>query len=617
MTSGGSADFREQVRARTDLVGLIGESIALKPTRGGADYVGLCPFHDDHNPSLHVYPDRQTYRCWVCDEGGDCFSYVQKIENVGFREALEILARRANLELPRHARPRAGGGTSKPDLYEVLRWAQAQFQRCLLQDPAAERARRYLAERGFTAQTLSTFGAGYHPDHWEWILHQAGTKFTVEQLLEARLVARKPETGRIHDYFVGRVMFPIRDVQGRVVAFGGRILPDRTDRDPRKYFNSPEGPLFTKSKVLYGFDVAKEAVRRSGTAVVMEGYTDCMLAHQFGMRNCVGTLGTALTESHVLALKRFARTVVLVYDGDEAGQRAADRALLKFLPMEVDLRILALPDGLDPAEFLERHGVDDLRRRVEGAVEAWEYKVSTAMARHGLGSIDARQRILEELLELLAQVPRLAGNVRQDLLLGNLAQRLHIDEQTIRQRLSELRRRGSRIRPAAPAGASPGRDQRAATSRDHALERELLEIVFAAPGMMRQLAGEVQAADFRQASLRRLWEVCLRLAEAGQEPSFERVLLELEDAELKRLAVELERSAAAKDVAGRLRSGSALVAEAVRNLKWRQELASHEAIKGEVVQRHGTSSGLDSDDKELLRRMWEFHQKRATRKSLT
>lgn len=642
MPPGFSSEFKELVRSRTDLVELVGESVQLTPLRGGADHVGLCPFHDDHSPSFHVYPDRQSYRCWVCDEGGDCFSFLMKLENVEFPEALRMLAERAHLEIPKSQGGRSGGQEpSKPQLYDVLTWAENEFHRCLLESPAGERARDYLRQRGFTAEIIARFRVGYHPDDWQWLLNRARNKFSPAQLIDARVCGQNKGTDRPFDYFVDRVMFPIRDGRARCVAFGGRQLPDRPQPNTGKYLNSHDSPLFAKSKLLYGLDVARDTIRRSEVAVVMEGYTDCMMAHQYGVENVVATLGTALTEIHVLNLKRLARRVVLVYDGDEAGQRAAERSISKFLAQEVDLRILTLPGGLDPADFLAEQGGDAFQEQIEQAGEAWEYKLAHCIQQYGtnygglykLDSIDARQRVLDDMLDLLSQVPRLSGSIRQDMILGKLSQRLQLDEQAVRKRLGEIRRKQARrvsggasntirVDGAEEADSSPKEN-----TKHHLLERELLEIIFAAPDIVETIRQQVEPSEYLHPPLRELLKLCYQLSERGILPSYEQVTVELEDIELKQLAVEISDSSRAKNIAGKLQEAGqnrrneppdeSFVAEVIRHLKWRQEEASHELSKGQMGERSATSTGLDANDKELLRMISEFHQKRATKKTLT
>ena len=434
-------EFKEVVRQQTDIVGLVSESMTITPHRGGSEFKGLCPFHDDHNPSFCVYPDRQAYRCWVCDEGGDCFSWVMKMESVEFREALEILARRANIELPQGQRRSSEFSEApKAGLLDVLKWADEQFHTCYLKAPEAAAAREYMSGRGFTDETISQFRVGYHPNDWEWLQNRAKGRFTAQQLLTVKLIGESGRRPGYYDKFVDRVLFPIRDAQGRPVAFGGRVLPGNSNPNLAKYWNSPESAVFTKSKLLYGLDAARQTINKSKTAVVVEGYTDCIIAHQHGVRNVVGTLGTSLTETHVANLRRFANRVVLIFDGDTAGQNAALRAVPKFLAQNLDLRILTLPDGLDPADYLEGHGSEAFGKLINTAPEGWEFLLEAELEKNGSQSMDGVHRTLEAMLTLLRSSAGLAGTSREDVMLSMLSQRLGLQESMVRQHYGKTRR---------------------------------------------------------------------------------------------------------------------------------------------------------------------------------
>jgi DNA primase len=622
----GSSDFKELVRSRTNLVELVGETVSLSPRHGGNDYVGLCPFHDDHNPSFHVYPDRQSWRCWVCNEGGDCFSFLMRLEGADFRAVLEQLAQRANLEIPRGRGRSTGSGGARDRLLESLAWAENEFHQCLLRSPGAQRARDYLAGRGFTAESLARYRVGYHPNDWEWLQTRARGQYTPEQLLAARLVRERAGSGGFYDDFVDRVMFPIRDERSRVVAFGGRILPDHPKADAPKYLNSAESAVFSKSKLLYGLDVAREAVRRSGRAVVVEGYTDCIMAHQAGVENVVGTLGTALTELHVSLLRRFAGTVVLVYDGDEAGQNAALKSLTKFLAKDVDLRILTLPSGQDPADFFSKgSGAAAFGDLAEASPEAWEHQLRKSIDRHGLETTAARERVVEEMLAIVTNAPGLAGSQKEDILLNRMCQRVQIKEDKVRQRLSDMRKRpaaqprGTRI-DGAGASTSGGASVAGARNKNERLESELLQIVFASPSTVDQLRGEVSPEELENSGLRQLLETCYALAERGLEATFDRVMAELEDPELKRLAVftdDLSRDhGVLKKLYGDGPSGAAgLLRQTLDGFAWRRHERSHETSKGEVALLAADSGRLSTDAKSLLRRAAEFHKERVKKRT--
>lgn len=628
MSTGLAHEFKEQVRSRTDLVALIGESVRLEPRRGGREHVGLCPFHDDHNPSMTVSPERQSYKCWACGEGGDCFSWVMKHDGLSFPEALKLLAERAGLELPASFRRGSGKATqTKQTLYEILAWAQGQFHQFLLTGQAAKPAREYLEQRGVTEETIRRFHLGYHPDNWTWILDRARDRYSTDLLAAAGLIAERRSGDGYRDNFVDRVMFPIRDERGRTVAFGGRILPGNT-KDDRKYFNSPESAIFSKSRLLYGLDAARDAIRRDEAALVVEGYTDCIMLSQHGIQSVVATLGTALTELHVDLLKRFARKVVLVYDADVAGRLAAERSLGKFLAREVDLRILTLPPNEDPADFIGRHGADAFRQLAENAVEAWEYKLQSALATHTLETIDARHRVLQEMLEVLAAAPRLAGTLREDLILSRLVRKLDIPERKVRQQLQTLRRQpetAGRAGGTPPASSSPlttasagpedasGRNAGTYDARDEHLERDLLEMVFAQPDLFEAINARVGVDEFRQPQLQQLFQVCRDLWERDVAPAYEQVMSVLEEPELKRLAAEIDELSRRKKVAEKLQPAVAvegvpppvtLFKEVMDRLEWRRRVQGNSLPAPHVP----NNSGLTPEAKSRLRQLTELRQ---------
>lgn len=639
--------FKELVRDRTDIVGLISESgITLQARHGGREFAGLCPFHDDHNPSMMVYPDRKSFKCWSCNTGGDCFAFVMKRENILFPQALEMLANRAHLEMPKARRPQnpEESGENKNRLYEIVAWAENEFHECLLKAPQGERARRYLKDRGISGQSISQFKLGYHPDNWQWLLEKARGRYTPQQLAMVKLAGERQanNTGNAgyFDYFADRVMFPIRDAQKRAVAFGGRILPDSKQSDMGKYWNSPEHILFQKSRMLYALDHARDSISRSKVVVVVEGYTDCIMAHQYGLTNFVATLGTALNESHVTNLKRLAQRVVLVFDGDTPGKLATEKALPKFLAQEIDLRILTLPDNLDPADFLVQRGKEQLIPILDGAVEAWEQKFRLTIDRYSQDTIDGNHRVLTEMLEVLSQVPvqighgqvgsGLAGHwqMRENVILGKLSHRLKISETYIRDRLSELRTANQQKSGTTTTHSFHGDDaesQQPETwtfpqnpTRDEKAERELLEIIFTLPEQATRIREEITLADLTAGPLRQLLELCFQLQNEGIPASYERVTTRLEDAGLKNLAADIDHHAR------EIGMSSDIAEETLRFFRDRRELREKEAAvlagphRASVVDGANASvtENVDQFARERLRQATELHRKRASRTTL-
>jgi DNA primase len=477
------------------------------------------------------------------------------MEGVEFPEALAMLAARANISLAPRARRDAPPVDQKSLLYQAMAWAAGQYHACLVNDPAAGAAREYLARRRITAESIRRFQLGFAPDDWTWIAERArGTPYAQAVLERIGLVVRKRQGPGCYDRFKGRVLFPIFDAQGRAVGLGGRVLPGapaQGQAEVAKYVNSPETPLFSKSQLLYGLNLARDAIRKTGTALVMEGYTDCIAAHQFGFDNAVAVLGTALGASHVQLLRRYADRirVVLVLDGDEAGRRRAAEVLELFVSANVDLRVLTLPDDSDPAEFLESRGAAAFSKAVEEAADALAHAFRTATDGIDLqADVHAASAALERLVATIAKAPRLRADtavedrLREEKFLQRLAADFRVPEGQVRSLLTKLRRKSRTRTEAAPAAASVG-------EKIDPLERELLELVVQNPGLIEQVAGAIQPAHFVGEACRRVFSQALELRSGGVVPDFARLLLEFDDAAIKNLLVELDESGRAKGTA--------------------------------------------------------------------
>ncbi|QDT62939.1 DNA primase [Calycomorphotria hydatis] len=613
----GQDEFKELVRSRTNIVEVIAESITLTPRRGGAEFVGLCPFHDDHSPSMNVYPDRQSYRCWVCDAGGDVFSYVMQHDGLSFPQALEQLAERAGLEMPkrRQQTQHGPGGPDKNRVYEVLAWAEREFHNFFLQARDAEIAREYIASRGFTDETIARFKVGYHPREWEWLIDRARGRFTTEDLNAARLLRDRSDSQGYRDDFVDRVLFPIHDERGRAVAFGGRVLPGRDEHGP-KYLNSQESPLFTKSRLLYALDLARDGIRatKPRTALVMEGYTDCIAAHQAGYTNAVAPLGTSLTESHVTVLKRFAEKVVLVFDGDGAGMAAAERALEKFLAQDVDLRILTLPEGLDPADFLAKDTNNEFVKLTNNAPDALDFKLKSALAKHDMNTTEGRGRVADDVLATLA-IGQSQNAPRMDAVLGKLADRLMISEQKLRGRLRDLRG-GKSTNSVANVAHSQHLHQpksRVARTRDELAERELLAGIMNHPETFESIATQIGPDDFRSPELADLFEYCRDISANHGPPAYD-LLLNFAEPECVKLIVSIDSDAREKKlfqneneqpptVSGETADNCpAFLHRAVDLIKRRRQEQTYERSKGQIAEKRAVAGDeLDEQMKDLLR----------------
>ncbi len=392
--------FITELLSRVDLVGLIGSRVQLK--KAGKDFLGLCPFHEEKTPSFSVSPTKDMYYCFGCAAGGDAIKFLQEYDGLSFAEAVESLAAGVGLEIPRQ-RSAAPQRDLRP-LYEAMRIAERYYQAQLKH---ATQAVEYLKRRGLTGAAAQTFGLGYAPQGWDGLfsaLSKGDAAINPKVLLEAGLIGRNDQGGE-YDRFRHRIMFPVRDIKGRIVAFGGRLLGD--GKGP-KYLNSPETPIFRKSHELYGLFEARQAMRQLPSLIVVEGYMDVIALAQAGIPNVVATLGTATGEGHYQKLYRYADQVICCFDGDQAGRRAANKALEGALPSLTGgrgLKLMLLPEGEDPDTMVRRHGAEDFRRRLDQATPAIEH-LFTALAKGlDLNAIDDRARLADLAAPYISRAP--------------------------------------------------------------------------------------------------------------------------------------------------------------------------------------------------------------------
>jgi len=554
---GPDIDAKERIRQAVNIVDLVG-SYQSDIRRQGQNFVCRCPWHDDRSPSLTINSSRQSWKCWVCNIGGDIFSWVMRKENCTFREALEMLAERANIQLTTKpvAPVQPGSPSDKKTLFEAMAWAERLFHECLREADVGAPARKYLEERGISSDSIAKFKIGFSPLEWTWLLDRARhSQYSPEVLEACGLCPKSQQTGKQFDMFRGRVLFPIRDPQGRTIAFGGRVLPETESQLRGKYVNTAETRLFSKSEHLYAIDVAKDTVTKSRNITVVEGYTDVVMAHQFGVTDVVAVLGTALGPRHVRNLKRFADRITLVLDGDAAGQRRTNEVLEYFVAAQVDLRILTLPEQLDPCEFFLERGPEAWQQLIGTAVDALEHKIrSVTQGVDLVRDVHAANQALEEIVHTLAHAPAdplgtpESGRLREQQIIARIAREFRVGEQDIRERLKELRGRIAK-----PASALPNEAHVddtiplpvSAASLDPR-ERELLELLAIHPELAPTALQELSSDDLPSQAAREIFSVYRQLEEAGRDLAFPVVLGELEE-HLKGLLVEIDDRAARKE----------------------------------------------------------------------
>ena len=392
-----TADSRDRVRDAVDMIAVVSDHTELRRA-GASEYVGRCPFHDERTPSFGVNPIEKVYYCFGCQASGDVFTFVMETEGLDFPGALQTLADRFGVELETEEEdPGAAARRQRRErLQSLLGRASAYYARYLWEAREASGAREYLLGRGLREETLKEFRVGYAPSPWDRILtasRRAG--FSDEELLTVGLAQRSQNRpGQIYDRFRERIMFPSTDARGNVIGFGARAM---RDNQRPKYLNTAEGELYHKRRVLFGLDRARAAAARAGTVILVEGYTDVLALHQAGLGNAVGIMGTALTEEQIAELERLAKVLLLCLDSDRAGQDAMLRAAQLTDRRKLELRVVPLPDGTDPADLIEREGGDALRERVQASVPFVAFHVDRILERHDTRSAEGRDRAFGEL----------------------------------------------------------------------------------------------------------------------------------------------------------------------------------------------------------------------------
>ena len=387
----------ERIRAASDIVDIIGAHLPLK--KAGANFTALCPFHKEKSPSFNVNPHKQIFHCFGCHKGGDVFTFVKEYENIGFVDAVRRLAERAKIPLEFDQNPAAQESRHlKDQLLDIHEQLTTRWQNCLANEAAGQLARDYLAKRGVSAEAIKLFRIGAAPELWDDTVNWAKSKnFDLATVEQAGLIIKKEETGRHYDRFRGRLMFPICDEQGRVVGFSGRVLSG--DEKTAKYVNSPETPIFTKSKIFFGLDKSKRAILDAGFAIICEGQLDLIACFTNGVQNIVAPQGTAFTEQHARIIKRYCNEAVLCFDSDNAGQNAIVRSLDHLLASGLAVRVAVVPPPHDPDSFIKSSGGEAFRKLVESADGFFDYFLNRLCATNEINSDKGRLAVLRSMSE--------------------------------------------------------------------------------------------------------------------------------------------------------------------------------------------------------------------------
>lgn len=439
-------EWIDSVRERSDIVELIGSYVTLR--RAGSNYTGLCPFHSERTPSFTVFPDTQSFFCFGCEAGGDAFTFVMRSENLEYPEAVEFLAKRAGIQIPEtHEDSDQPRGISRARAYELNR-AAARFYRDCLFDPAiGEAGMNYLRDtRGLDTAVIRHFGLGYAPNEFGVLLpHLKSLGFTEEEMRQCFLCGRS-QSGRYYDYFRGRVMFPVINTAGEVVAFSGR---DVTGTSKAKYLNSSDTPVFQKRKNLFALNFAK--AHCASQMILCEGNMDVVSMHAAGFENAVASLGTALTDEQARIMARYTKQVIIAYDGDSAGQRAAGRAMDIFARVGLDVRVLRITDAKDPDEYIRKFGTDAFARLLKGSSTGFSYRLDGVLNRYNIKEPEDR---IKAAAELCGMVARVWSSAEREVYLQAVSERLGLPIDSLRSDVERAQARIQRDRHQSEARAA-------------------------------------------------------------------------------------------------------------------------------------------------------------------
>jgi len=588
-----------QVQQANDIIDVIGEHVSLK--KKGREMVGLCPFHDDHRPSMNVNPVKQIFKCFSCGAGGDIFKFIQMRENLTFPQAIERLAERAGINLEKRQMPRrlasgtnAGqnGQVEEVDPNRLARanaWAAKYFQQKLSDDKMGKFARDYLAERKISPDSVEKWQLGLAIDSSDGLVREArGNKGVLKLLEQAGLIF-----GKNQDKFVNRLMFTITDVTGRVIGFGGRTLDDNS----AKYINSPTTVLFDKSNSLYGLEQARHEIVSTGTAIVVEGYTDCIMAHQFGCCNVVAALGTSFTAGHGRLLRRYAKKVILIFDSDVAGIEAANRALDVCLAQRIDIKLASVPEGKDPCDFLLAAGKEGFEQLVAEAVDVFQFKWDRLREKFATDdTLAGKKSAIDEYLQTIATDLQ-AGKIHDidlGLRVNQISRIIGLDSRQINAELNNRLRRAQR---AASYGSRsenvPGVDY--GQGRFAAAQQDVLEVLLNEPRLYETVKQKITADVFDVPILGKVAEILFETLDGDINAPLKEILARTESVELGNCIMEL---AAAGQEKGNFES---------------MLVGALGAIEQHQVEKEKREIGAVQDQTEYLRRWYDITGKRNSR----
>jgi DNA primase len=492
-----SPELLDQIRDANDVVDLISEYVPLK--KRGKNYVGLCPFHSEKQPSFTVTPDKQIFYCFGCGEGGNVISFLMKHDKLSFPEAVKVLAKRASIPLPEKSFD-AKRAKQLDRLYYANQTANEYFLKNLHREKPGKRARQYLKKRGFDPETQKLFSLGFAPMEWEGLVNYARTKgIEPETLNQAGLAAPRTQASGYYDRFRNRITFPVFNLSGKIVGFGGRVLDDK---DEPKYLNSPETPIYHKGKILYGLHLSKDEIRQKESAILVEGNIDVISLYQAGIKNVVASSGTAFTQNQARLLSRYAEKVFLFFDADTAGQSATFRSVDLLFSEGLEILVVSLKQGEDPDSFVQKFGPDAVTEEIQKAKSFIDFKYESLGRDFEEVSMKEQEKVIRDLAETAGKI---TDEIRRNLFIKKIAQTFRMDEAPILKLVGK--KRASAVRSPQSTASGAKTQGESLLSREEEIERGLLRILMEDRKLLKLTTGKLDSDDFSNSEHKEIFQL--------------------------------------------------------------------------------------------------------------
>ena len=532
----------DEVRNSADIVEVISAYVHLK--KRGKNFLGLCPFHTEKTPSFTVSAEKQMYHCFGCGKGGNIFTFLMEMDKVSFVEAVRSLASKSGINIPEESKPMTEEQTEFENYYAVCRFAGMHFFKNLTESDEGKEALQYFYKRGFTDETIRTFGLGYAMNSWDVFVTKAQVEgFKTEAITKVGL-ARVRDDGSLYDYFRGRAMFPIFSTQGRVIGFGARKMRE-DDAIAGKYINSPESPLYDKSRVLYGLFHSKESIRQEDNALMVEGYADLISLYQAGIKNVVASSGTALTEDQLKLIGRYSKNLTLVYDADTAGSSATVRGIDLALEHELNVQIVELPEGDDPDSFVQKHGGNEFRERLVNAISFIDFRAKQFQRAGAFTTAEGKTQAVRSLVQSIA---KMKDELRRNFYVKEVAEKYDVYESVLFHELEQAVSQGrhtlrSESYPKSNIATRQSGTEKPALPETKIIppeERDILKLILEGnPDVIRFILSNISLLQLSDERARRLAQLVLDLYDERGTIDAPSIVNEVQDPALKNLITDL------------------------------------------------------------------------------